>query len=125
MKSKIIDPFTTSFIKKLSHRHRKNAYDCYDMAARMPKSSTTKALILSDGTTFLEFSTIYAAINICVDAINSLGAALEGLPDREEFDSVKEELREQRKKVKESLEPIKKEYDNLQEQRKRSANIYG
>lgn len=124
MKSKIIDAFTISFVKKLAHQHRKKAYDYYDMASKMPISSATKGLTLSDGTTFLELSTIYAVINICVDAINSLGVALEGLPDREEFDSVKKELREQRKKVRETLELIKKDYDNLQEQRKKGANIY-
>lgn len=64
------------------------------------------------------------AIGSIMHVTNTLGTAIDKLPNRDEFDSVKKELEDANTMIMDTVAPMKKLFDDAKERENRGESIY-
>jgi hypothetical protein len=79
---------------------------------------------LVDSTIFRVLGTTYRIMGILSDAINKVGTSIERLPDRGEFDMVKDELQSGSGFINDAVIPIKKSFEDARDRELRGEDVY-
>lgn len=74
---------------------------------------------------FQNFKALFLTVGISFESIIDIKDAIDRLPKKDEFEDVKKKLQSTDEKIKSTLEPIKKLYDQYQESEKRVGDYLG
>lgn len=97
-----------------------------DVADKVQKKDPEQAQLASNFCSI--YSNLATIFNICemsMESINLIAKTLDKLPDREEFESVRNVLKSHEKKIKETLIPIKKKIDEQNNKEERGNPAIG
>jgi hypothetical protein len=77
-----------------------------------------------DAFTQMRLQALFLVVGSIMNVTNSLTTAIEKLPNRDEFNSVKNELSGAKKVIDEAVIPMKNLYEQAKEREKRGEGIY-
>jgi hypothetical protein len=87
-------------------------------------TSINKRMDMTNGYIDLRIETKFIILESLMKAVNSLSAAIDTLPDKEEFNVVKSVIQERFQEIDKTLGPLKEAIDEANERRKRGDDVY-
>ena len=112
------------FCEEQSEKSQRRSKEIKKLALKETDKKISVLLTIA-GHTLLHVSYLLSLSGYNLQSIKSLGMIIEKLPERKEFDQLKVELKEEKKRVLETLIPLRKIVEGDKEINKRAGDIYG
>jgi hypothetical protein len=108
-----------------SEKHREESQKRADeLSVNDTLSVALKMIYSMDAFVQVRLQSLYVAVGSIMYVTNTLTSAIDKLPQRDEFSSVRDELQSAKKVIDEAVIPMKKLYEDAKDREKRGEGIY-
>jgi hypothetical protein len=108
-----------------SEKHREESQKRADeLSVNDTLSVALKMIYSMDAFVQVRLQSLYVAVGSIMYVTNTLTSAIDKLPQRDEFSSVRDELQSAMKVIDEAVIPMKKLYEDAKDREKRGEGIY-